>query len=102
MVLMLTTVPFVTIKFKLQNIFFYDFKFARAFWADLHYWLFPKFEDLHVSTNIFFLFSLFLKDETHELAINTIFILGKFFLQKNIFLKILPNFYIFLKELCHC
>ncbi len=30
------------------NIIFYDFKFTCAFWEDLHYWLFPKFEDLHI------------------------------------------------------
>ncbi len=44
---------------------------------------------------------LFLKDETHGLAINTIIILGKLFMHKNRFLKILPNFYAFHKELCH-
>ncbi len=98
---MLTTVPFVMIKFEKTEHLFYDCKFACAFWEDLHYWLFPKFEDLHVLTKENVLFGLFLKDETHDLAINTIIILGKFFLHKNRFLKILPNFYVFHKELCH-
>lgn len=68
---MLTNVPFVMIKLKLQNIFFYDCKFACAFWEDLHYWLFPKFEDLPLLTKKNVLFCLFLKDGTHDLAINT-------------------------------
>ncbi len=50
---------------------FYDCKFACAFWEDLHYWLFPKFEDLHVLTKENVLCGLFLKDETHDFAINS-------------------------------
>ncbi len=37
----------------------------------------------------------------HDFAINTIIILGKFFLHKKRFLKIIPHFYVFHKELCH-
>jgi len=40
-----------------------------------------------------------MKDETLDLAVNTLIILGKFFLHKNRFLKTLPNFYVFHKEL---
>ncbi len=98
---MLTTVHFVLIKLKLQNSrrSFYDCTFSCTFWEDLNYCFFLKFEDLPVLTKYNILFGLFLKDETHDLAINTIIILGKFFLHKNRFLKILPNFYIYHKEI---
>lgn len=78
--LMLATVSFVLIKLKLLNIFFYYCTFACAFWEDFHYWFFPKFEDLPVLTKENLLFGLFLKDETHDLAIHTIITLnGKLF-----------------------
>ncbi len=63
--------------------------------------LFPKFEDLPVLTKENVLFCLFFKDVKHDLAINTIIIIiGKSFLHKNRFLKILKNVsWLFHKEL---
>ncbi len=64
--------------------------------------LFPKFEDLPVLTKENVLFCLFLKVVKHDLAINTIIIIiiGKSFLHKNRFLKILKNVsWLFHKEL---
>lgn len=49
---------------------FCDCKFACAFWEDLHYRLFSKFDDLHALTKENVLFGLFLKDETLDLAVN--------------------------------
>jgi len=46
------------------------------------------------------MFGIILKDPLHDLAINLIIVLGKFFIHKNKFLKSRPNFYIFHKELC--
>lgn len=45
----------------------------------MHYWVLPKFEDLHALTKEHVLFGLFLKDETRDLTDNTIIILGMFF-----------------------
>lgn len=80
---------------------FYECKFAYTFWEDLHYWLFPKFEDLPVFTKENIIFGMLMKNEAHDLAVNTFIILGKFFIHKNRFLKTLPNFIFFHKELCH-
>lgn len=68
--------------------------------VNLLYWLVPKCEDLSVSTKENIIFGI-MKDETHDLAINTIIILGKFFLHKNRFLKTLPNFYLFHTKKTH-
>ena len=80
---------------------FYDCKFFNAFWEDLYDWLFPKCVNFSNLTKENVLFGIFVKDPTHDLAINTIIILGKFFIHKNRFMKLKPNCYVFHKELCH-
>ena len=42
-----------------------------------------------------------MKEASHDLAVNTFIILGKFFIYKNRCMKSKPNFYVFHKELCH-
>lgn len=42
-----------------ENVFFY--KFARAFWEDLCYWLFPKFNNFSELTKENVIFGIFIK-----------------------------------------
>ena len=66
----------------------------------MHYWLSTKFVNFSNLTKENVIFGTIVKDPVHDLAINSIIILGKFFIHKNRFLKSRPNFYVFHKELC--
>lgn len=92
---------FCTDQIETTDHIFFDCIYACAFWEDFHYWLFPKFEDLPVFNKENVLFGIFVKDGTHDFAINSLIILGKFFIHKNRFQRTIPRFRIFHKELCN-
>ena len=79
---------------------FYDCKYATAFWEDFHYWLYPKVEHLPELAKEDVIFGIVMNNNAHDLAINTLICLGKFFLHKNKYLNAQPKFIIFHKELC--
>ena len=79
---------------------FYECKFVDVFWNDLYDWLFPKVPNLSILSKENILYGVCVQDSSHDLVINTIIILGKFFIHKNKFSKSKPIFSVFHKELC--
>ena len=78
---------------------FFECMYLNAFWDDVHHWMSkyiptPEFECENV------LYGFIIKNSGHDLCINTITVLGKFFIHKNRFLKCKPNFHAFHNELC--
>ncbi|XP_013856001.1 uncharacterized protein LOC106511813 [Austrofundulus limnaeus] len=81
------------------NHIFYECIYTCAFWEDLHHWLSKHMQipDLRIENIIF---GFIIDNSVNNLTINSIVILGKFFVHKNRFLKTKPNFVAFHKELC--
>lgn len=78
---------------------FYECMYTNAFWDDLHHWLskYIPVPDIQLQ-NV--LFGFIINNTLYDLSINSILILGKYFLHKNRFLKCKPLFNVFHKELC--
>ena len=91
----------VMMKMKPWNIYFMIASLLMSFGEDLHDWLFPKFVNFSNLTKENILYGIPVKDPTHDLGINTIIILAKFFIHKKKFMKTKPQIYVFHKELCH-
>lgn len=53
-------------------------KFVNVFWEDLYDWLFPKLSNLSILIKENVLYGISVKESSHDLAINTLIILGQF------------------------
>lgn len=53
-------------------------KFVHVFWEDLYDWLFPKLSNLSILIKENVLYGISIKESSHDLAINTLIILGQF------------------------